>query len=160
MIVASNLWTTQFLIKRKGTRINMAKVNVNWLQDMTFIGTDSTDHSVVLSSPKDGVGMKPSELLLVSLASCTAVDVVSILQKKRVKLTGLSVEASAEQADEGWPRPYNEFNIHYVVTGIGIKEDDIRKAIELSEGKYCSISATLKPAGDVTTSYEIIEAEV
>lgn len=136
----------------------MAKVSVNWLQNMTFTATDSTNHSVVLSSTEDGVGMKPSELLLVSLASCTAVDVVSILQKKRTKLTGLHIEASGEQPENGWPRPFTKFHIHYVVTGLDLKEADVRKAIELSEEKYCSISATLRQAGEITTSYEVVDA--
>ena len=138
----------------------MSEVRVDWVKDMTFVGSDTTNHSVVLSSPGDGVGMKPSELLLVSLASCTAVDVVSILSKKRAKITGFRVSASAEQSDEGWPRPYHGFHLHYEVTGVGLKEDDVRKAIELSEQKYCSISATLRPAGEITFDFEVKEAEL
>ena len=138
----------------------MGKVKVDWVRDMTFVGSDSNNHSVVLSTPADGVGMKPSELLLISLASCTAVDVVSILTKKRAKLTGLRVSVDAEQADEGWPRPYTSFHIHFEMTGVGLKPAEVEKAIKLSEEKYCSISATLKPASEVTFDFEVIEADL
>ena len=136
----------------------MGEVHVDWVKDMTFVGSDSTNHSVVISSPADGVGMKPSELLLVSLAGCTAVDVVSILQKKRKTLTALRVSVNAEQVQDGWPRPYNKFHIHFEVTGVGLSDDEVRKAIELSEEKYCMISATLKPAGEVSFDFEVKEA--
>jgi putative redox protein len=138
----------------------VGKVKVDWARDMTFVGSDSNNHSVVLSTPGDGVGMKPSELLLISLASCTAVDVVSILTKKRAKLTGLRVSVDAEQANHGWPRPYTSFHIHYEAIGVGLKPAEVEKAITLSEEKYCSISATLKQSGEVTFDFEIIEADL
>lgn len=138
----------------------MGKVNVDWVQGMTFVGSDSNNHSVVLSTPDDGVGMKPSELLLISLASCTAVDVVSILTKKRAKLTGLRVSVDADQVHEGWPRPYTSFRLHYRVSGVGLKPADVEKAIKLSEEKYCSISATLQKAGPVSFDFEVVEEDL
>ena len=134
----------------------MAQATITWIQDKQFIGTDSTNHSVVISSPSDGIGMKPSELMLVALGSCTAYDVVEILGKKRVKLHDLKVEVSAEQqADPPWT--FTKFHVHYVVSGENLREKDVAKAIELSEEKYCSVSATLQQAAEVTYDYEIID---
>ena len=133
------------------------QATVRWVDDDTFIGTDSTDHSVVLSSGTDNVGMRPSQLLMVALGSCSAVDVVGILQKKKYTLHGVDVTVSSEQSDEGWPRPYTAFHIHFTVSGPGIKEEDVQRAIELSEGKYCSVAATLRPGAQITADFEVVD---
>ena len=136
----------------------MGEIGLTWVQNLQFVGTDSTKHSVVLSGtgPEDGIGMKPSELLLVSLGSCTAVDVVNILRKKRQKITGLRVTVSGEQAPDP-PWVFQKFHIHYEVTGHGLKPDAVEKAIRLSEEKYCSVSATLSRGAEVSYDYEIID---
>jgi len=135
----------------------MAKVNVKWLNGgMTFIGTDSTNHSVVLSTPAEGVGMKPSELLLVAVGSCTAVDVVSILEKKRMPLDSLEIIVDAEQQQEP-PWTFRKINIHYKLSGAGLTEKAVEQAIQLSEEKYCSVSATVREAAQITTSFEILK---
>jgi putative redox protein len=133
---------------------NMAEAKVTWLQDRIFIGTDSTKHSVVLSSPgeKGGIGMKPSELLLVSLASCTAVDIVSIFEKRRTPLESLEIQVQAEQ-NEDPPWMFKNIHLSYHIKGNGITEEAAKKAIELSENKYCSVSASLK--GEVNIGYDI-----
>lgn len=137
----------------------MAKpVRVKWVESRQFIGIDSTNHSVVMSSPDDGIGMKPSDLLLVSLAGCTAYDVVSILEKKRQKLTGLEVRVTGEQ-DEESPWPFRKIHLHYTFRGKGLKEKAVQDAIELSEEKYCSVSATVRGVAEVTFDYTIIEDE-
>ncbi|MFP4323206.1 MAG: OsmC family protein [Anaerolineales bacterium] len=134
----------------------MAQANITWVENTQFIGTDSTQHSVVMSSPDDGIGMKPSELLLVALGGCTAYDVVSILSKKRAKLTELHVKVTGEQeADPPWT--FRKIHISYRVGGVGLKEADVEKAIELSESKYCSVSATLKYAAEITFDFDVIE---
>ncbi len=135
----------------------MGTIHVTWVQGKTFIGTDSTNHSVVISAPADGVGMKPSDLLLVALGSCTAYDVVNILEKKRAHITGVQVSAAGEQLPEA-PWTFTKIHLHYVVTGAGLKPEDVAKAIELSEEKYCSVSATLKATVDITYDFEIQEA--
>ena len=135
----------------------MAKTTrVKWVESRQFVGIDSTDHSVVMSSPKDGIGMKPSELLLVSLGGCTAYDVVSILEKKRQKLTGLEVAVSAEQ-DEDPPWTFRKIHLHYTLRGKGLKEKAVQDAIELSEEKYCSVAATLRGMAEIDYEYTIIE---
>lgn len=120
----------------------------------TFIGIDSTKHSVVLSTPDDGVGMKPSELLLVAVGSCTAVDVVNILEKKRFQLNSLEIEVSAEQ-DSNPPWTFRKIHIHYKLQGAELTDKAVEQAIQLSEEKYCSVSATVRPTAEITTSYEI-----
>jgi putative redox protein len=136
----------------------MGKASVTWMQKLQFVGTDSTKHSVVISSPDEGngVGMKPSELLLISLASCTAYDVVNILQKKRKELRLFRVDVEAEQQVES-PWTFTRMHLHYVVAGEGISARDVAKAIELSHEKYCSVSATLRKAVELTHDYKIIE---
>lgn len=136
----------------------MASANVKWVANKTFIGTDSTQHSVVLSSPDDGVGMKPSELLLVSLGGCTAVDVVEILRKKRMPLESLEIQVSGEQ-DQDPPWTFRKIHVKYLLRGKGLTEKDVAQAIELSEEKYCSVSSTVRGTAEVTTSFEILDAE-
>ncbi|MBI4928183.1 MAG: OsmC family protein [Anaerolineae bacterium] len=135
----------------------MASASVRWTGGMSFIGTDSTKHSVVLSTPGEGVGMKPSELLLVAVASCSSVDVVEILEKKKLKLTGLEVQVSAEQESDP-PWTFRKIHMHYRVTGSGLTPKAVEQAIRLSEEKYCSVAATVRPTAEITFDFEIIEA--
>lgn len=135
----------------------MANAVVKWVEGKTFLGVDSTDHSVVLSSPAEGIGMKPSELLLVALGACSSVDVVGILQKRKTVLTRYEVQVTAQQ-DEDPPWTFRTIHLKYILAGQGLKEKDVAKAIELSEGKYCSVAATLKGKANITTEY-VIEAE-
>lgn len=137
----------------------MPETTVTWVQGKQFIATDSTKHSVVISSPDEGIGMKPSELVLAALGSCTAYDVVNILEKKRVKLHHVEVKVTAEQEPEP-PWTFRKFHLHYVVSGEGLRHEDVNKAIELSETKYCSVSNTLKYAAEITYDFEIQEVSV
>ena len=131
----------------------MSSIQVKWLEGKQFVGVDSTAHSVVLSSPADGIGMKPSDLLLLSLAGCTAYDVVGILEKKRQKLLGLTVEVSGEQeADPPWA--FRRIHTIYRLRG-ELTEKAVKQAIELSESKYCSVAATLRAAAELTWEYVI-----
>lgn len=138
----------------------MAEATIKWLEEKRFVGVDSTDHAIVISTPKEGgrIGAKPSDLLLLALGSCTAHDVVGILQKKRQKLTGLEVRVTAEQQPDP-PWTFTEFHVHFVVRGRDLSEKAVEDAIRLSHEKYCSIAATLRQAGPVTHDYEIIEEE-
>ncbi len=132
----------------------MAKATVTWLNGKKFIGTDSTNHSVVISTPDEGIGMKPSELMLVALASCTAVDVVEILSKKRMPISALSISASAEQ-DSDPPWTFRKIHLTYALKGKGLTEKAVEQAIELSEEKYCSVAATLRGVAAITWEYTI-----
>src|SRR5512135_2612888 len=94
----------------------MSTSKITWYGGDKFVGTDSTNHSVVISTPGEGVGMKPSELLLVALSSCTAVDVVDILAKKRTPLESLEISVSGEQ-DANPPWPFRKIHLKYMVKG-------------------------------------------
>jgi putative redox protein len=134
---------------------------VKWLEEQRYVGIDSTHHAIVISSAgEDGkVGVRPTDLLLLALGSCTAYDVVNILTKKRQKLTGLEVQVTGEQREE-LPWAFTHFHVHYIVRGRGLTEKAVREAIELSDEKYCSVSATLKGSAEVTFDFEIVEEEV
>ena len=133
----------------------MAKVTVNWLNERNFVGVDSTGHSVVLSGQKNGIGVSPSQMLLVALASCSSVDVVEILEKKRLKLTLLEVTATGEQ-DPDPPWTYRKIHVKYRLGGKNLKEKAVEQAIRLSQDKYCSVSATVRGIAEITTEYVIV----
>ncbi|NMC79879.1 MAG: OsmC family protein [Chloroflexi bacterium] len=136
----------------------MGAATVRWIGGKQFVGIDSSKHSVVLSTPSEGVGMKPSELMLVALASCTAVDVVDILAKKRQALDSLEIEASGEQdADPPWT--YRKIELCYRLRGKALQEKAVAQAIELSEEKYCSVAATLRGVAQIVTRFEILPEE-
>ena len=121
-----------------------------------FVSTDSTGHSVVLATPDENAGMKPSELILSALAGCAAVDVVDILAKKRTPLTHLEVQVSAEQdADPPWT--FRKIYVKFLVKGEGLTEKNVEQAIQLSEEKYCSVAATLRGKAEIITSFEILD---
>jgi putative redox protein len=131
-------------------------VRIKWIESRQFVGVDSTDHSVVISSTSDGIGMKPSDLLLVALGGCIAYDVVGILEKKRQNLTGLEIVVSGEQ-DEDPPWTFRKVHMHFAVRGRGLKEKAVRDAIALAEEKYCSVAATLRGVAEIVYEHAIIE---
>lgn len=132
-----------------------------WRQGMTFDATTTTGHHLVIDTvPPTGNdnGPKPIELLLTALAGCTAMDVLSILQKKREPVQGLEVSVEGERASEH-PRVYTELQVVYRVQG-NVSADALARAIELSETKYCGVSAMLRHSAHITTRYEIQAAPV
>jgi putative redox protein len=137
-----------------------ASAHVQWVSKGRFVGTDGHKHAIVMSTQdeENGMGMKPSELLLVALGGCSSVDVVGILQKKRQALTGLEVEITAEQEEEP-PWCFCKINVTYHVRGRGLSDKAVADAIRLSEEKYCSVRATLDKSVEVHTEYRIIEDE-
>lgn len=133
-------------------------VTVVWLQKKQFIGIGGSKRSVVMSSQDEEnvIGVSPSEMLLLGLAGCSAYDVVGILEKKKAQLTGLEVKVTAEQeADPPWP--YRQIHLEYIVRGKGLTDKAVADAIHLSETKYCSVAATIRPTAEITTSHQIIE---
>jgi putative redox protein len=131
---------------------------VKWVEKRQFVGTDSSKHSVVMSSQdeENATGMSPSQLLLVALGGCTAYDVVEILQKKRQRLTGLEVVVTGEQEPHP-PWTYRKIHVQYVVRGKELREKAVRDAIRISGEKYCSVAATVRGAAEITYDYSIIE---
>ena len=136
----------------------MVNSKVTWFGGKQFVGTDSSKHSVVISSQDEdnGTGMRPLDMLLVALAGCTGMGVVDILQRKRQDLIDFEINISGEQEDDP-PRYFNQIHIEYVAKGRGIKEKALCDAIQLSLKKYCSVSATVEGKAEITTSYQIVE---
>ena len=134
-----------------------SNTTMQWLPGgKRFISTDSTGHSVVMSTTKENIGMRPSELILSALAGCSSVDVVDILAKKRTPLTHLEVNVTAEQdADPPWT--FRKIHMKFFVKGEGLTEKNVAQAIELSEKKYCSVAATLRGVAEISTSFKILE---
>ena len=133
----------------------MGTATVKWINGKQFIGIDSTKHSVVLSTPDEGIGIKPSDLLLIAVAACSAVDVVEILEKKRMPLSLLEISSSAEQ-DQDPPWTFRKINLHYKIGGKNLTEKAVAQAIQLSEEKYCSVAATVRATAQITTDFEIL----
>ena len=133
----------------------MPTTTVKWVSGKTFVGTDSRNHSVVLSGDDPAVGVSPSEMLLVALSACSAYDVVAILEKKRKILKQLEVTATGER-DDAPPFPYRTIHVHYRLSGEGLTEAAVRQAIDLSQDKYCSVAATVRGVADLSTEFEII----
>ena len=131
---------------------------VRWLDKLEFVGTDSTKHSLVMSSQdeENATGLKPSDLLLLALAGCTAVDVVTIMRKKRQAMMGLEINVRGEQ-DENPPWTFRRIHLEYVVRGKDLSEKGLAQAIQISEEKYCSVRNSL--TCEVTSSYRIVEEE-
>ena len=139
----------------------MIKVEVKWIDGMRFVAIPESGHAVIMDSSKDKGGLdsgpRPMELLLISLAGCTGMDVIYILKKMRVQVQGFELKIDAERKQEH-PRYYSKVHVKYVFYGKDIPEDKVKQAIELSQHKYCSVSATMRAVGELTYSFEIKEA--
>ena len=139
-----------------------SEAKVTWVgPGLRLVGEASSGPAIVLDHVLPGeegreTGPRPLELLLIGLAGCSGMDVVSILQKKRQPFTGLQVKVTAERADEH-PRVYTHIHLEYVVTGQGVEPQAVERAIELSQSKYCPAAAMLSKAVEITTSYQIVQ---
>jgi putative redox protein len=135
------------------------KASVLYAGDEFFIGTTPGNVSIAIDTKGDRKSAPtPMELLLISVAGCTAADVVSILKKKRQDVTEYRVEIAGTRAEEH-PRKYTQFKVHHIVHGRGISQKAVEDAIELSDTKYCSVAATVRPTAEIVTTHEIIEVE-
>ena len=137
------------------------KATVKWTDGAMFVGESGSGHTVVMDGPPDlggrNLGPRPMEMLLLGTGGCASFDVLSMLKKARQKVVDCRVELDAERAD-AVPAVFTRIAMHFVITGIGLKESQVKRAVELSAQKYCSASIMLGAAGvDVSHSYEIVE---
>lgn len=122
-----------------------------------FVGISPSGHALALDTNHErSSAATPVELLLIALGSCTAVDVISILRKKRERVTDYQVEVRGRRRTE-YPRSFTHMEVKHIVRGHQVSEKAVAQAIELSETKYCSVAATLRPGVEITSIYEIIE---
>lgn len=136
------------------------KAFVKQLKGITFVGKTDSNHWITMDGPEEfggsNAGIRPKELILLSLAGCTGSDVASILSKKRVKLDGFEMNINADVADEH-PQVFTKINLEYVFYGKNLPVKEIERAIELSQTKYCSVTAMLQKSVTIEHSYRIVE---
>ena len=136
---------------------NSYKATVRYAGDEFFIGVPPSGRAQVIDTKGERrAAPSPLEMLLVSVAACTAADVISILLKKRQDVRDYVVEVVGDRVDEH-PRKFVGFHVHHIVHGRSVSEKAVADAIELSDTKYCSVAATVRPTATITTSYEIVE---
>ena len=137
----------------------MSDAQVTWVDGLQFVA-ESAGHSIIIDgAPGFGgdTGMPPMRLLLLGVAGCSAMDVIHILRNRmRKPLTGLRVVVDADKAEEH-PKVYTRIALKYLVKGRGLMEKDVRRAIELSNEKFCSAAIMLGEAAEIVTSFEIEE---
>ncbi|MDD5541771.1 MAG: OsmC family protein [Acidobacteriia bacterium] len=137
----------------------ITEASVKWTDGDQFIGVPSSGHGVVIDADRNrNSGAGPMELLILGLGGCTGTDVISILKKKRERVTGLEIKIRGERAPTP-PTVYTQIHVHYIVSGMGIKEKSVHDAIQLSETKYCGAAAMLGKTATISFDYEILEID-
>lgn len=136
----------------------MGTVAVKWVASQLMVGVDSFGHPLVMGSwpeqEPEWAGLKPSDLLLLAAASCSTYDVVMILKKQRQPVMAVEVRCTGEQESDP-PYRFTRIHLHYTVHG-AVEAEKVARAIQLSEEKYCSVTNTLKPTVEITSSFEVV----
>lgn len=138
------------------------KARVKWVENAMFLGESGSGHSVVMDGPPESggknLGVRPMEMLLIGMGGCASFDVVHILRKGRHDVRNCEALLEAERADAD-PKVFTKIHLHFVVTGKGLNEAAVDRAIRLSAEKYCSASIMLGKTAEITHDYEIAEVE-
>jgi putative redox protein len=133
----------------------MVEARVVWQEGLRFEAHAPSGHTLVIDSPSGtSAGPSPMELVLIALAGCTAMDVISILQKQRQPATGLEVVVKADRAAEH-PKVYTGYEVTYLVHGVGVDRAAVERAVALSAGKYCSVGAMLGRAAPIHNTIQM-----
>ena len=138
------------------------QARVKWVENAAFVGETGSSHAVVIDGPAEiggrNLGARPMELMLLSVGSCSAVDVVHILKKARQPVVDVVVEVEGQRA-ETEPKVFTDIHLKFIIKGKDMNENQVKRAVELSADKYCSASIMLKRGGvNVTHSYELVQA--
>lgn len=137
------------------------KARIKWVENACLVGESESGHCIVLDgSPEIGgrnIGVRPMETILIGLGGCTAMDVLSILKKQRQQVTDCIIEIDGKRGDDH-PKVFNKIHLHFIISGYQLKEPQVKRAIDLSAEKYCSVSAMLEKTAQITHDYEIREA--
>jgi putative redox protein len=136
-------------------RSNM-QARVKWVEGLTFLGESASGHQILMDGNSGDKAPSPMEMVLMSAGGCSAIDVVSILQKGRYNVTDCEVKLTSERREEA-PRLFTHINLHFIVTGKELKDNAVSRAVDLSAEKYCSVALMLEKAVNITHSYEVIE---
>ncbi|MBA1147784.1 OsmC family protein [Ectothiorhodospiraceae bacterium WFHF3C12] len=137
------------------------KATVSWRDGVAFEGTAASGHTVLMDGPPEfggrNLGVRPMEMLLLGLGGCSAFDVVHILQKGRHDVTDCVVDLEAERAETP-PKVFTRIHMHYRVTGRGLSDAAVARAVRLSAEKYCSASIMLARSAEITHDHEVLAA--
>ncbi|HEY6232864.1 MAG TPA: OsmC family protein [Pyrinomonadaceae bacterium] len=134
-----------------------SKAVVQWEGDDLFKALSPSGHVINVDTDSSRrSAASPMELLLLALGSCTGVDVISILKKKRAEVSDYRVELRGQRRAKH-PRSYQQIAVHHIITGRNISRQSMAQAVRLSDEKYCSVAATLRPAAEIVSTFEIIE---
>ncbi|MCS7164445.1 MAG: OsmC family protein [Thermodesulfovibrio sp.] len=140
----------------------MLRAKVKWTGGMQFVGQSGTNHAIVMDGSPDfggeNTGMRPMELLLVGLGGCSGMDIVSILTKKKQDVRGIEINVKGKQPDD-YPKRFTEIEIEFIIKGKNLSEEAVKRAIQLSMEKYCSVKATLEHSAKIIHSYKIEEVD-
>lgn len=132
------------------------KATVHYGNNGFFIGISSSGHSFVMETNGDrGSAATPVELLLTAVGACMASDVVDILKKKREQVVDYRVEVTGQRRSD-FPRSFSKIELRHVITGNKISESAVKQALELSNSKYCSVAASLRPTVEISVTHEVI----
>jgi putative redox protein len=132
------------------------RAQLKWTDGLQFIARAGGSPAVVIDSHEGASGPSPMELILIGVAGCTAVDVITIMKKRRADVRDFQINITGTRADE-YPRRYTEIHIEYVLHGAGLKTRDVERAIELSHTKYCSATASL--SCEIEHTYRVVELD-
>ena len=134
-------------------------ISVNWIDGMLMVGKSHSGHSITMDGPPEiggnNLGVRPMEMLLLGVAGCTMIDVVTTLKKMRQDLTNCETKLSAERADEH-PKVFTDIHIQFIIKGQDLDPKKVEKAITLSAEKYCSASIMLGKTASITHDFEIV----
>jgi putative redox protein len=139
----------------------MAKATVRYTgEGLQFVGHGNSGPAVVMDADTEvgghNTGARPMELLLIGIGGCTGMDIVSILKKKKERVTGIEINVDGKKA-EAYPQKFTNIDIEYIVRGKNLKEEAVKRAVQLSMDKYCSVKATLEGSAQITFKYRIVE---
>ena len=136
------------------------EARIKWVEDMTFMAEAPSGNTVLMSSGKNNGGkdscLRPVEMLLLAIGGCASIDVVSILKKSRQAISDCEVSVTGERHD-GIPAYLTKIHCHFIVTGNSLSDKQVKRAVDLSFEKYCSVSFTLKEAAEISWDYEILD---
>jgi len=137
------------------------KATINLIDGVNFSASADSGHEILMDGPPDfggrNRGSRPMEVVLMGMGGCTAFDVVHILRKARQDITDCRIELSALRADNE-PKVFTKIHVHFIVSGRGLRESAVERAVKLSAETYCSASIMLGKTAEITHDYEIIEA--
>ena len=138
----------------------MTKAKIKFTDGMQFTGEADSGHAIVMDADAEAggknTGLRPMELLLIGIGGCSGMDIVSILKKKKEKVAGIEINVNGNNADN-YPKKYTDIDLEFIIKGKSISEESVKRAVQLSMDKYCSVKASLEGSAKITFKYKIIE---